>query len=78
MNQHPAQALLDRERLEQDLALGGTDVEVAGDEVGEAARLIDSRQDLLDHLFRQPGLLAELGGPFRDSRNRATKAGSSG
>ncbi len=63
VNQDPAQPLLDGEGLEQDLPLGRADVEVARDEVGQAARLIHSGQDLVDHLFRQPGLLPELGGP---------------
>ena len=63
VNQDPAQPLLDGERLEQDLPLGGADVEVPGDEVGQATRLIHAGQDLVDDLLGQAGLLPQLGRP---------------
>ena len=62
MHQHAAEPLVDRQRLEQCLAAGGVEVEVAGHEVGEAARLVDAVEHLLHHLFGQAGLLAQLGG----------------
>ena len=48
-------------RLEQRLPLGGVDVDVAGDEIGEPPGLVDAGQDLLHHLVRQAGLLPQLG-----------------
>ena len=75
VHQHPAQPLLDRQRLEQDLALLGSDVEVAGDQVGEPAGFVDSGQHLLDHLFRQTGLLAQLGRAGAHLRYRAHERG---
>ena len=62
VHQHPAEPLLDAQRLEQHLPLLGRDVDVAGDQVGEPARVVDPGQHLLDHLVGQAGLLAQLGG----------------
>ena len=61
VHQDPAEPLLDAERLEQSLPLCRGDVDVPGDQVGEAARLVHSGQHLLDHLVRQARLLPELG-----------------
>ena len=61
VDQHPAEPLLDAERLEQPLALGRGDVDVPGHQVGEPAGLVDAGQHLLDHFIRQSGLLAQLG-----------------
>src|SRR2546425_12937239 len=60
VHQHAPQSLLDREDLEQCLALGRLHVEVARHEVGEPAVISDSLQDLLHHVLGYPGLLAEL------------------
>ena len=57
-----AQAVLHRERLEKLLAVGRRDVDVAGDEVREPARLIGLAEELLDGLLGEAHLLAELGG----------------
>ena len=62
MHQHPAEAFLDREALEQSLPLGRRDVDVAGHQVGETTRIIHATKHLLDDLFRQAGLLSQLGG----------------
>ena len=62
VHQHPAKALFDAQRLEQHLPLLRGDVDVAGHEVGELARLVDAGQHLLDHVVGQTGLLAQLGG----------------
>ena len=51
LNEHAPQALLDRQDLEQCLALGGLHVEVARHEVGEPTGISDSLQDLLHHVF---------------------------
>ena len=57
-----AQPVLDGERLEELLAVGGRDVDVAGHEVREAARLVGLVEELLDGLLGEPQLLSELGG----------------
>ena len=62
MGEHLAQPLLDRERLEQRLPLLGVDLEIAGDKVGEARRIVDAVHHLLGDLLGQAGLLAELRG----------------
>ncbi len=62
VDQHPAQPLLDRQGLEQGLPLGHRDVEVAGDQVGEAARILEAAQHLADGVFGQARLLGQLGG----------------
>ncbi len=61
VHEHAAQAVLDRKRLEQDLLLGDRDVEVPGDEVGQAAGLVHLGEDLVHRLFGEAQLLAELG-----------------
>ena len=63
VHQHPAQPLLDAQRLQQHLPLRRRDVDVAGHEVGELARLVDAGEHLLDHFIRQAGLLAQLRRP---------------
>ena len=61
VHQHPPQPLLDREQVEQPLALGRGDIEVAGHEIGEAAGLVgDLFQHLPDDLVREPGLFTQL------------------
>jgi hypothetical protein len=62
MHQHPAEPLLDAQRFQQDLAVGGGDVDVAGHQVGELPRIVHAGQHLLDDLVRQTRLLAQLGG----------------
>ena len=62
VHEHAPQPLLDREALEQALALGRGDVDVTRHQVGEPAGIVDAAQHLLDDLLRQPGLLAQLGG----------------
>ena len=61
VDQHAAQALFDRQGLEQHLLLLGRDVAVAGDQVGQAAGVFDRGEELLDAFARQAGALAELG-----------------
>ena len=63
-DQHPPQPLLDRERLEQPLPLGRRQLRVAGDQVGELSGVVDVVEHLLDHLFGQTGLPAQLRGPL--------------
>ena len=60
VHQHPPQALLDGERLEQRLAFGGGNLDVRGDQVGEAAGLGRVRDHLRATLLRQSGLLRQL------------------
>jgi hypothetical protein len=63
-HQHAPQALFDGQRLEQRLPLGRRDIDVARDQVGQPAGVGDPFQHLLDHLFGQPGLLAQLRRPL--------------
>ena len=77
VDEHAAQAVLDRERLEQGLLLGDRDVEVAGDEVGEAAGLVD----LARGSARRPRRAGRASCRARAARSRtsrwsATNAGS--
>ena len=62
VDQHAAQPLLDRQRLEQALALGVGQLEIAGDQIGQPARLVHLLQHLLHDLLGKAGLLAELAG----------------
>ena len=62
MHQDPAEPLLDREGLQQRLTVRGADVEISRDQIGELARIMHAGEHLLHHLFRQPGLLTQLGG----------------
>ncbi len=66
LNQDPPEPLFDRQGFEKRLPLGGRDVDVAGHQVGKAARLVGAREDLLDDFFGQPGLVAQFGGPLAD------------
>ncbi len=54
--------VLDRQRLEERLALHRGDVEVARHEVGEPSGVVHAGEHLLNDLLRQPRLLAQLGG----------------
>ena len=49
---------------EQTLLLGGLQLDVAGDKVGEPARIRDRIQHLMHDLFGQSATLAQLGGAF--------------
>jgi hypothetical protein len=62
VHEHPAQPVLDREGLEELLSIGDRDVDVAGDEVRQAAGLLGLAEELLDGLLGEAHLLAELGG----------------
>ena len=62
VHEHAAQALLDAQRLEQALLLGRLELDVAGDEVGEPARIGDGVEHLVHDFFRKAAALAELGG----------------
>ena len=64
VDQDAPHALLDREGLEQHLALLLAEIGVAGHEVGEPARLLDPFEHLLDDLFGQAGLGAQLRRPL--------------
>ena len=66
VHEHAAQALFDAQRLEQPLLLGRLELDVAGDEVGEPARIGDGVEHLMHDLFRQPATLAELGGALAE------------
>ena len=52
VHEHAAQALLDAQRLEQPLFLGDGKLDVAGDEVGEAARVRDGVEHLVHDFLR--------------------------
>ena len=62
VHERPPDPVLDGQRLEQELPLGGRDVDVAGHEVGETARVVGIGQDVPDRLVGQAELLRELGG----------------
>ncbi len=64
VHEHPAEPLLDAQRLQQPLLLRDAQLDVAGHQVGEAPRLRHGVQHLADHLLRQPPLLSELGRPL--------------
>ena len=66
VHEHAAEPLLDAQRLEQALLLGRLQLDVAGDEVGEAARIGDRVEHLVHDLFRQPATLAQLGGALAE------------
>ena len=62
VHEHAAETVLDGERLEKLLPFGRRDVDVARDEVREAAGLVDLREKLLHGFLGQPHLRAQLGG----------------
>ena len=62
MHQHAPHPLLDGEGFEQRLAFGRLDLEIAGHQVGEPARLRHALEHLLHDVFRKSGLLPQLGG----------------
>ena len=55
------------ERLEQPLLLGDWQLDVAGDEVGEPARVGDGVEHLVHDLLGKAAPLAELGGALAES-----------
>ena len=62
--QHPAEPLLDRQRLEERLSLRGGNVDVACHQIGKPARIAHAVQHLLNHFFGETGLLSQLRGPL--------------
>ena len=64
VNERPPDAVLDRERLEKELPLGRRNVDVAGDEVGEPARVVGLGEDVRDGLVGEAELLRELRRPL--------------
>ena len=62
VHEHATQPLLDAQRLEQPLLLGDGELDVAGDEVGELARIGDGVEHLVDDFLGKTALLAQLGG----------------
>jgi hypothetical protein len=64
VHENAAEPLFDAQRLEQSLLLGGLQLDVACDKVGEPTRIRDCIQHLMHDLFRQSATLAQLGGPF--------------
>ena len=62
VEQHLADPLLHRQRLEQLLGRGGLEVEVPGHQVGEATRLLGLGEELLHRLLGHAGPAAELTG----------------
>ena len=66
MHEHAAEPVLDREVLEQPLLLGDGQLDVAGDEVGEAAGIGHRVEHLVHDLLGQPAPLAQLGGALAD------------
>ncbi len=66
LDQDAAQPLLDAEGLEEALLLGGWQLDVAGDQVGEPAGVGDRVEDLVYDLLGQSAPFAELGGPLAE------------
>ena len=64
VHQHAPQAIFDRQRLEQLLPFGRLDIEMAGDQIRERARIGHALQNLLHDVGRKARLLAELRGPL--------------
>jgi len=60
VHQHAPQPLFDRQGLEQGLALGRPDLEVAGDQIRELARLARGLEHLAHHFVGQTRLLTQL------------------
>ena len=52
VHEHSAEPLFDAERFEKALLLGGLQLDVAGDKVGEAARIRDGVQHLVNDFLR--------------------------
>ena len=57
VHQHAPQPVFHGQRLEQRLTVRRLEIEVAGDEVRELARLVHRGENLLYHLLRKPALL---------------------
>jgi hypothetical protein len=60
VDEHAAQALLDTQRLQESLLFRDRELDVAGHQVGELARIVHRVEHLVHHFFRQAALLAEL------------------
>ena len=83
VDERPAEAVLDGERLEQELPLGRRDVDVAGDEVGEPARVVRLGEDVRDRLVGQAELLGRArpsapSSSFRSATNAVSRASRGG
>ena len=61
VNEHAAQPVLDVQRLEQSLLFRNGQLDVAGDEIGELARLGDGVENLVNDFLGKTAPLAELG-----------------
>ena len=66
MDEHSTQPVFYGQSLEQLLALRRLDIEMPGDEVGERTRIAHTLKDLLHHLRRQAGLLAQFSRTLAD------------
>jgi hypothetical protein len=66
VHEHAAEAILDREVLEQALPLRDGKLDVAGNQVRELARVGDRVEHLMDDLFGEAAPLAKLGGALAD------------
>ena len=66
VDQDAAHPLLDAEGLQEALLLGGRQVEVAGDDVGEPARIVDRVEDLVEDFLGQAATFAQLHRPLAD------------
>ncbi len=63
VHQHAPHPLLDRQRLEQRLPVGGVDLEVAGDQICQRTGLGQVGQHLRHDAFGKTRLLPQLRGP---------------
>ena len=66
MHEDLPETVLDRERLQEPLLLGDGELDVAGDEIGEAPRLGDGVEHLMHDLLGEAAPLAELRGTLAD------------
>jgi hypothetical protein len=62
VDEHAPQPLLDAQGLEEPLLLGHRQLDVAGDEIGEPARIGDGVQNLMNDLLGKTAALPQLGG----------------
>jgi hypothetical protein len=64
VNEDATEPLLDAQRLEQPLLLGDRELDVAGHEVGEASRVGDRVEHLVNDFLGESAPLAQLRGPL--------------
>ena len=64
VNEHAAQALLHRERFQQSLLLGHREFDIAGNQIGELAGIVDGVEHLMHDFLRQSAFFTQFGGAF--------------